>query len=335
MTLKHLRIYREVCRMESITKAAESLNTTQPAVSTAVRELESFYQVKLFERMNRKIYITEAGKVLLEYADSILSQFDESKDILRDIATSTRIRIGSNVSFGSASLPNLIANFRKLHPEIPIYTTIANSSQIEEALLRNELDFAIVDRLNDNEKLRRMPFKEDQMCALCSPDFSMLSQFHHNHEYLQISNPEHHSRNAHSLNDDEAKKITFSPNKGDASLLITLRDFTHIPLLLREPGSGSRDMLDKIFHINGITPHIALESISTQTLLEFCLRGQGVLFLSSEQAKRYIDSGQLIRLNLSDFDLTRQYDLIYHTKKYITKSMRSFIDFIQDISTIS
>lgn len=322
MTLKHLRIYREVCRMESITKAAESLNTTQPAVSTAVRELESFYQVKLFERMNRKIYITEAGKVLLEYADSILSQFDESKDILRDIATSTRIRIGSNVSFGSASLPNLIANFRKLHPEIPIYTTIANSSQIEEALLRNELDFAIVDRLNDNEKLRRMPFKEDQMCALCSPDF-----------YYPISNKgvsEHNTPKGDFVNKQSMCQSNFTMI--DA---LSLRDFAHIPLLLREPGSGSRDMLDKIFHINGITPHIALESISTQALLEFCLLGQGVLFLSSEQAKRYIDSGQLIRLNLSDFDLTRQYDLIYHTKKYITKSMHRFIDFIQDISTIS
>ena len=100
MTLKHLRIFVEVCRMDSITKAAENLNMAQPAVSNAIRELESFYQVKLFERMNRKIYITSAGKYLCESADAILSQFDESKDVLLDIASSTKIRIGSNVSFG-------------------------------------------------------------------------------------------------------------------------------------------------------------------------------------------------------------------------------------------
>ncbi len=55
MTLKHLRIFAEVCRMESITEAAKNLNMAQPAVSNAIRELEAFYQVKLFERMNRSL----------------------------------------------------------------------------------------------------------------------------------------------------------------------------------------------------------------------------------------------------------------------------------------
>ena len=97
MTLKHLRIFAEVCRMESITEAAKNLNMAQPAVSNAIRELEAFYQVKLFERMNRRLYITNAGEYLRGYADSILTQFEESRDILQDIAASTRIRIGSNV----------------------------------------------------------------------------------------------------------------------------------------------------------------------------------------------------------------------------------------------
>ena len=63
MTLKHLRIFAEVCRMESITEAARNLNMAQPAVSNAIRELETFYQVKLFERMNRRLYITNAGNI--------------------------------------------------------------------------------------------------------------------------------------------------------------------------------------------------------------------------------------------------------------------------------
>ena len=62
MTLRHLKIFTEVCRMGSITKAAENLNMAQPAISNAIRELESFYQVKLFERMNRRIYITDVGE---------------------------------------------------------------------------------------------------------------------------------------------------------------------------------------------------------------------------------------------------------------------------------
>ena len=109
MTLKHLRIFAEVCRMESITEAAKNLNMAQPAVSNAIRELEAFYQVKLFERMNRRLYITNAGEYLRGYADSILTQFEESRDILQDIAASTRIRIGSNVSFGANYLPKIIS----------------------------------------------------------------------------------------------------------------------------------------------------------------------------------------------------------------------------------
>ena len=66
MTLRHLEIFRSVCQAESITLAAEHLNMTQPAVSQAIRELESFYRTKLFERMNRRIYITESGRTLLQ-----------------------------------------------------------------------------------------------------------------------------------------------------------------------------------------------------------------------------------------------------------------------------
>ena len=72
MTVRHMYIFKTVCECQSITAAAGKLNMTQPAVSVAIKELESFYQVKLFERMNRTIYLTEAGNTLREYADSIL-----------------------------------------------------------------------------------------------------------------------------------------------------------------------------------------------------------------------------------------------------------------------
>ena len=84
MTLRHLEIFRAVCARESITLAAEHLNMTQPAVSLAVKELEAFYGVQLLERMNRRIYITDAGRSLLQYADAVLSQFEESVRVLRD-----------------------------------------------------------------------------------------------------------------------------------------------------------------------------------------------------------------------------------------------------------
>ena len=145
MTLRHLKIFSAVCRLESITLAAEEMNMAQPAVSYAIRELEGYYETKLFERMNRRLYITEAGEQLLIYADSILAQFDEARDVLRDIQTVTKVRVGTNASYGISYLPQLIAGFKEEYGQIPIYTLVDNSRQIEEKLIRNDLDFGITD----------------------------------------------------------------------------------------------------------------------------------------------------------------------------------------------
>ena len=295
MTLKHLRIFAEVCRMESITEAAKILNMAQPAVSNAIRELETFYQVKLFERMNRRLYITNAGEYLRGYADSILTQFEESRDILQDIAASTRIRIGSNVSFGANYLPKIISDFQSIHPEIPLFTMIQNSSHIEDCLLHNEQTL----------------IKEESMVALCSPDFSFFPAF---------SSAFGHAGHTRSPLDDSA---SLSPE-------LSIQDLEKIPLLVRESGSGCRDMLDKLFHQYGIQPKIALESVSTQALLEFCLHGQGILFLPKVQALTYLSSGKLLEIHIKDIELKRSYYFIYHQKKYLTKSMRYFLDYMLD-----
>ena len=85
MTLRHLRIFIEVCRQNyNITRAAENLYISQPAVSLAIRELEEYYGVKLFERISRKLYITEVGKQMEEYAAHLLSMFDDMERGLRN-----------------------------------------------------------------------------------------------------------------------------------------------------------------------------------------------------------------------------------------------------------
>lgn len=167
MTLRHLRIFAEVCRQESITLAGENLNMAQPAVSHAIRELEAYYETKLFERMNRRLYITEAGEQLLIYVDSILAQFEEARDVLKDIQTVAKVRIGTNASYGSSGLPDLLSGFSGKYPHIPLYTLVQNSRQIEEHLLRNHLDFGIIDYPANPEFFVSMRVGSDQMEAVC------------------------------------------------------------------------------------------------------------------------------------------------------------------------
>lgn len=170
MTLRHLTIFRAVCQTESITLAAEHLNMTQPAVSLAVRELEDFYGVQLFERMNRRIYITEAGRTLLQYADTILSQYAESVQVLQEARHRGSCRFGVHVTFGETVLPSLLRRLWEQLPHITVRAFVTNTRENEEMLLRNELDFAVIDNVKGLEALRTVPLGKEEMAVVCRPD---------------------------------------------------------------------------------------------------------------------------------------------------------------------
>ena len=173
MTQKYLQIFSEVCRQGSITRAAEKLYMAQPAVSHVIREMEEYYGARLFERMNRRLYITDAGARLLQYADSILAQFDEAKDVIQSADAITQVRVGANASFGISGLPDLLAGFCKEYPEIPIYTVIQNSRQTEEQLLKNNLDFGVMDEPVHSDLFVSRMIGRDKMMVVCGEYFEM------------------------------------------------------------------------------------------------------------------------------------------------------------------
>ena len=108
MTLRHLEVFSTVCAQGSFTRAAEKLNMAQPAVSLAIRELEVFYNVRLFERMNRRIYLTEAGRTLRQYADTVLSQMRESVEVLRESGARGTCAFGVHVTLGETRLAEIL-----------------------------------------------------------------------------------------------------------------------------------------------------------------------------------------------------------------------------------
>ena len=171
MTLRHLEIFRAVCARESVTQAAEALNMTQPAVSMAVKELEAFYGVRLFERMNRRLYITEAGRSLLQYADTVLTQFQESVQVLRQGGARGRCRFGMTVTIGETWLPAILTRLKEELPELDVEAFIQNSRRTEEMVLRNEIDFALVDNVSSASRSQRVtPLLRETMAAVCAPD---------------------------------------------------------------------------------------------------------------------------------------------------------------------
>ena len=171
MTLRHLQIFRAVCENGSITAAAEKLNMTQPAVSIAVKELESFYGVRLFERLNRKIYLTDEGKTLLQYAETVLTQFDESVDALKSSDSFMRCRFGVNVTVGETKLSSLCGKIFSAFPEIDLRVFVDNTHIIEKMLINNDIDFAVVDNLVLSHNWKSDLLYSENMLLVCSPDF--------------------------------------------------------------------------------------------------------------------------------------------------------------------
>jgi DNA-binding transcriptional LysR family regulator len=171
MTIRHLQIFMAVCRHQSITAAAEELNMTQPAVSVAIRELESYYQTRLFDRMNRRIYLTSSGETLRQYADTILCSFDEAAAVLREGGADARCALGVNVTVSETALPALLARLRAAFPALRAEVFVHNAEELERRLLANELDFAIADSPSADERLLAAPFYREEMAVLCAPGF--------------------------------------------------------------------------------------------------------------------------------------------------------------------
>ena len=171
MTLRHIRIFLAVCENgNNITRAAEQLLLAQPAVSLAVRELERYYGVKFFDRISRRLYLTETGKRFRGYAEHIASLFDQMEKDLRDGDAFGVLRIGCSITIGSQLMPSYVRQFSEQYPGLEVYVHIERSEWLEEAVLRNELDLALIEGLAHAPDLISEDYLDDELVAVCSPE---------------------------------------------------------------------------------------------------------------------------------------------------------------------
>lgn len=282
MTRKHFTIFVEVCRFLNFSQAAEALNTTQPAVSLAVKELESHYGVALFERMNRRVYLTPAGEALLATAQDVLRGFQEAEETLgqgRPLA----LRVGANVSFGEAGLAQVLGRFRQEHPQVRLRALVANSDKIQSLLAENQLDVGIVDGLGVSERLRAQPLYQEDLVLAAAP--------------------------------------------GRFPAPATVEELAALPLLLREPGSGLRSSVDRVFSQQGLAPQPLLESTSTAALAQAAKAGLGVAILPEALAQR--ESGLQVGA-VPEVRFFRQFACALHRQKAPSPALEAFLALLRD-----
>ena len=170
MTLRHMKIYLAVYHTENMTKAAARLNMTQPAVTRAIREMEDYYGVRLFERINRRLHITEAGRMFYSYALHIIDSFDQMEKELRNWDELGILRVGSSVTLGNYLLPKVLKAFRAEHPTLQIKATISNGADLQQALLDSRLDLAVIEGSITNEDLQKEVIASDRLVLVLPPE---------------------------------------------------------------------------------------------------------------------------------------------------------------------
>ncbi len=286
MTIRHMKIFLAIVENGcNTTKAAQALLMTQPAVSLAVRELEQYYGVVLFDRIGRRLRITEAGLRFRDYASHICSIFDDMEKGMRDWDAFGQLRVGASITIGSQFLPCYVQAFHTLHPGTQVRALIAPSELLEQHIMENELDFALIEGAAHNPALHAEEYMEDQLTVIC-PNSSCFRTHRH-------------------MTQDEFKSQNF---------------------LLREPGSGTREVIDRVTEDAGFRISPIWEAMSTTALVNAVINGIGISILPQRMVMGAIEHGMVIPATVEGLEFRRRFHIIYHREKYLTKAAENFLE---------
>ncbi len=288
VSLQQLQVFYAVYKTGSFTQAAEELYLTQPAVSMHIRSLENHYGIKLFHRRGKQISLTEAGEVLLGHADQILNLVHSADEAMASLTGNLKGHLRIGCS-PCLTVGSLANLIRQFHTQHPALKI----SVVSEAtpLILTKLEKAELDLALVEGSVTRTSAQATQLGS-----FNMVVVAPENHPW------------------------------GDRPS-VTLAEVVEAPLILREPHSHTREMLEGIFKKHQISPrHIIAEFNHPNLIKEAVQLGMGVALLSS-WAFTPLDTG--IRIyQLADEEIIRHAQLVYCPRFSTTPSMQAFVDFL-------
>lgn len=176
MTIRHLKIFIAVAETGKMSLAASKLYLSQPTVSQAIHELEEYYGVLLFERLSKRLYITEAGRRLLFAARKTLLSFDELSLQMQNESQGEHLRIGATITIGTCLLPRLLENLERQRPNTDTFSYIGNTETIEKMLLHAELDIGIAEGIVKSPELISIPVLRDYLVLACSAEHPLAQR---------------------------------------------------------------------------------------------------------------------------------------------------------------
>lgn len=269
-----LRVFYTVSQKLSFTKAAEALFISQPAVTKHIKELEEQLGTSLFKRNGNNIALTPAGQILVKHTQHIFETYAALENELAQLqdSVSGHIRIGASTTLAQYVLPKILALFKKAHPSIQFTFASGNSEAIEQQVMTEKIDVAIVEGNSRHPQITYEPFVKDEI-VLVSKSGSAIAE------------------------------------KGE----IKPTQLMNIPLILREQGSGTLDVIYKALKKGGIRLKdlkVELQLGSTESIKQYLRHTNCAAFLSIHSITRELQENELTIIDVKGIDISRTFQFI-------------------------
>lgn len=168
MNIRQLRIFKVVCEEENITRAADKLFMTQPAVSHVIHDLEKELGTKLFDRISKKIGLNGTGRLFLDKVNQVLVPYDELENSVHTLEKEAAIRIGSSITIANYWLPQVMQIFHATYDKTPVTVNVNSAKEVMRQLNEHEIDLALVEGAILNENCVKIPFASYHLSVVCS-----------------------------------------------------------------------------------------------------------------------------------------------------------------------
>jgi DNA-binding transcriptional LysR family regulator len=287
-------MFYTVAKKKSFTMAARELFLTQPAVTIQIQKMEADYGVKFFDRVGKKIFLTESGKILFSYAEKILTFLAQAEEALIDVKElkSGKLAIGASATVGSYYLPQIFKVFRKRYPGIEIEMNLSNSYVVVEDVLALKADLGFVSRLHHLERLVVIPFLEEELVLIVPPDHPLA-------------------------------------HKGE----VLLEDLSGQPFILRETGSATRDLIEEGVAKKGVSMKVVMDLASNEAIKKGVGDGLGISIISKYVVQQEVNQGLLRMITFANERVMRKFFIIYHEDKYLSNTLRAFLKIASEFSS--
>lgn len=287
MEVRDLQVFISVAKHLNYTRAGEEVHLSQPSVSVRIKQLESELGVKLFEQLGKKVALTEAGQLLVTYANRVIRAVEDARHAIEELQGLDRgsLRIGASTTPGMYIIPRTIARFKQLHPNIEVHLGIRDTREIEDGVIRNEFDFGFVGGHLAGDEVDVLPWLRDELVLIVPPTHRLAS-----------------------------KKIV----KRD--------DLAKERFIGRESGSATRaTVADRLKELE-IQLETVMEMENPESLKKAVQSGLGVAFISKFAVETELKAKAIAAVRIQKLSISRELKIVYRRDKHLSRAARAFIE---------